>query len=160
MLTIWQLVPPVRQRSAAVAEASSGLSGRIVDSYTNIQSVKLFARAEREDGFVLEGFRTHIDAFLDFARTMAALMVSLTDHEQRAHRLGLRPRRLSVDAAARSPSAAIAIATSLVLRLNQMSNMILQADHLAVRERRHGAERHADHQPGPMRWSTRRTRRR
>ena len=96
-MTIWKLVPPVRQRSAAVAEASSGLSGRIVDSYTNIQSVKLFARAEREDGFVLEGFRTHLDAFLTFARTMAGLMVSLTSHEQRPHRLGLRARRLSVE---------------------------------------------------------------
>ncbi len=130
VLTIWKLVPPVRQRSAAVAEANSGLSGRIVDSYTNIQSVKLFARAEREDGFVLEGFRTHIDAFLKFSRTMAALMVSLSTMNSA---LIVAVCGLGVYLWTRGSITvgAIAIATSLVLRLNQMSNMILrQITHL------------------------------
>ena len=125
VLTIWKLVPPVRQRSAAVAEANSGLSGRIVDSYTNIQSVKLFARAEREDGFVLEGFRTHIDAFLSFARTMAGLMVSLYTINSA---LIVSVTGLGVYLWSRGSISvgAIAIATSLVLRLNQMSGMILR----------------------------------
>ncbi len=125
IVTIWKLVPPVRQRSAAVAEASSGLSGRIVDSYTNIQSVKLFARAEREDGFVLEGFRTHLDAFLTFARTMAGLMVSLSTMNSA---LIVSVCGLGVYLWSRGSITvgAIAIATSLVLRLNQMSNMILR----------------------------------
>ena len=125
VLTIWKLVPPVRQRSAAVAEASSGLSGRIVDSYTNIQSVKLFARAEREDGFVLEGFRNHIDAFLVFARTMAGLMVSLTAMNSAliVSVCGLGVYLWSIGSIT---VGAIAIAASLVLRLNQMSGMILR----------------------------------
>ena len=125
VLTIWKLVPPVRQRSAAVAEASSGLSGRVVDSYTNIQSVKLFARAEREDGFVLEGFRTHLAAFLDFARTMAGLMVSLSTMNSAliVAVCGLGVYLWSIGSIS---VGAIAIATSLVLRLNQMSNMILR----------------------------------
>ncbi len=125
LLTIWKLVPPVRQRSAAVAEANSGLSGRIVDSYTNIQSVKLFARAEREDGFVLQGFRTHMDAFLNFARTMAGLMVSLSTMNSA---LIVSVCGLGVFLWSRGSITvgAIAVATSLVLRLNQMSNMILR----------------------------------
>jgi ATP-binding cassette subfamily B multidrug efflux pump len=125
ILTIWKLVPPVRQRSAAMAEASSGLSGRIVDSYTNIQSVKLFARAEREDGFVLEGFRTHIEAFLNFARTMAGLMVSLSTMNSAliVSVCGLGVYLWSIGSIS---VGAIAIATSLVLRLNQMSGMILR----------------------------------
>ncbi|MCB1435398.1 MAG: ABC transporter ATP-binding protein, partial [Alphaproteobacteria bacterium] len=124
-VTIWKLVPPVRQRSAAVAEASSGLSGRIVDSYTNIQSVKLFAPAEREDAFVLAGFRAHLDAFLDFARTMATLMVSLTTMNSAliVSVCGLAVWLWSVGSIS---VGAIALATTLVLRLNQMSNMILR----------------------------------
>ncbi len=125
VLTIWKLVPPVRQRSAAVAEASSGLSGRIVDSYTNIQSVKLFARAEREDGFVLEGFRIHIEAFLDFARTMAGLMVSLTTMNS-ALIVSVCGLGVYLWSQGSITVGAIAIATSLVLRLNQMSGMILR----------------------------------
>ena len=50
-VTIYWMVPPVRAKSEAMAEANSGLSGRIVDSYTNIQAVKLFAHAEREEAF-------------------------------------------------------------------------------------------------------------
>ncbi len=123
--TIWKLVPPVRQRSAAVAEASSGLSGRIVDSYTNIQSVKLFARAEREDGFVLEGFRIHFDAFLNFARTMAGLMVSLNTMNS-ALIVSVCGLGVYLWSQGSITVGAIAIATSLVLRLNQMSNMILR----------------------------------
>ncbi len=125
LVTIWKLVPPVRARSAALAEASSGLSGRIVDSYTNIQSVKLFARAEREDSFVLEGFRTHIDAFLSFARTMAGLMVSLSSLNSA---LIVSVCGLGVYLWSRGSITvgAIAVATSLVLRLNQMSGMILR----------------------------------
>jgi ATP-binding cassette subfamily B multidrug efflux pump len=125
VVTIWRLVPPVRQRSAAVAEASSSLSGRIVDSYTNVQSVKLFGRAEREDSFVLEGFRTHLDAFLNFARTMATLMVSLSTMNSA---LIVAVTGLGVYLWSRGSITvgAIAIAASLVLRLNQMSNMILR----------------------------------
>ena len=41
--------PQVRQLSEAQAEARSILTGRVVDSYTNILTVKLFAHAERED---------------------------------------------------------------------------------------------------------------
>src|SRR3546814_549411 len=56
---IYTMVPPVRRKSAAVSESNSALTGRVVDSYTNIQSVKLFAHAEREDAFVAEVIDRH-----------------------------------------------------------------------------------------------------
>ncbi len=49
------IVPRMRDRSRKASEARSALTGRVVDSYTNIQTVKLFARAEQEDAFVREG---------------------------------------------------------------------------------------------------------
>ena len=49
------LVPRMRDRSREASAQRSQLTGRIVDSYTNIQTVKLFARAEQEDAFVREG---------------------------------------------------------------------------------------------------------
>ena len=45
-------VPRLRDRSRAMSEVRSALTGRIVDSYSNILTVKLFARAEDEDRFV------------------------------------------------------------------------------------------------------------
>jgi ATP-binding cassette subfamily B multidrug efflux pump len=49
------LVPRLRDRSRAASEQRSGLTGRIVDSYTNIFTAKLFARAADEDDFIREG---------------------------------------------------------------------------------------------------------
>jgi ATP-binding cassette subfamily B multidrug efflux pump len=44
-------VPRIKERATAAAESRSMLVGRIVDSYTNILTVKLFAHAEREDAY-------------------------------------------------------------------------------------------------------------
>jgi ATP-binding cassette subfamily B multidrug efflux pump len=56
-------VPRLRERSRRMSEVRSGLTGRIVDSYTNILTVKLFARARDEDSFVRESVDEHTDAF-------------------------------------------------------------------------------------------------
>jgi ATP-binding cassette, subfamily B, multidrug efflux pump len=56
-------VPRLRERSRRMSEVRSGLTGRVVDSYTNILTVKLFARARDEDSFVRESVDEHTDAF-------------------------------------------------------------------------------------------------
>src|SRR6266540_3745236 len=45
-------VPRMRDRSKVTSEARSALMGRIVDSYTNILTLKLFARPRDEDAYV------------------------------------------------------------------------------------------------------------
>ena len=39
------------------------LTGRIVDSYTNIQTVKLFAHTTREDGYARDAVADHTGKF-------------------------------------------------------------------------------------------------
>jgi ATP-binding cassette, subfamily B, multidrug efflux pump len=56
-------VPRMRDRSKDVSEARSWLVGRIVDTYTNILTVKLFARARDEDAYVREAFDEHTGLF-------------------------------------------------------------------------------------------------
>ena len=56
-------VPRMRDRSKEVSEARSWLVGRIVDTYTNILTVKLFARARDEDAYVREAFEEHTGLF-------------------------------------------------------------------------------------------------
>ena len=48
-------VPKLGQVSAAQADARSVMTGRIVDSYTNIQTVKLFSHSQREADYAREG---------------------------------------------------------------------------------------------------------
>jgi ATP-binding cassette subfamily B multidrug efflux pump len=56
-------VPRVRDRSKDMSEVRSLLTGRIVDSYTNILTVKLFARAWQEDAYVRQAMDQHTDKF-------------------------------------------------------------------------------------------------
>ena len=56
-------VPRLRDRSKALSEIRSMLTGRVVDSYTNILTVKLFARPRDEDAFVREAIDEHTGAF-------------------------------------------------------------------------------------------------
>ncbi|UDF02773.1 ABC transporter ATP-binding protein [Asticcacaulis sp. AND118] len=50
----WRFVPKLSSASEEASEARSALVGRVVDSYTNIQTVKLFADPSREDAYVRE----------------------------------------------------------------------------------------------------------
>jgi ATP-binding cassette, subfamily B, multidrug efflux pump len=56
-------VPRMRDRSKAMSEARSLLTGRIVDSYTNILTVKLFARPRDEDAYVRDAVDFHTGQF-------------------------------------------------------------------------------------------------
>jgi ATP-binding cassette subfamily B multidrug efflux pump len=52
-------VPGIGEAAREMSESRSRLTGRIVDSYTNILTVKLFARAADEDAFVREALLSH-----------------------------------------------------------------------------------------------------
>ncbi len=124
-LVIVKMMPPVGRRSRAVSESNSALTGRIVDSYTNIQSVKLFAHAEREESFVATGFVRHTEALRELLKAILRMLVSLV----------VMNTILIVSTALLSilywqqgtmSIGAIAIANGLILRLNQMSGWILR----------------------------------
>ncbi len=56
-------VPRMRDRSKDMSEVRSMLTGRVVDSYTNILTVKLFARAREEDAYVRDAVDEHTGMF-------------------------------------------------------------------------------------------------
>jgi ATP-binding cassette subfamily B multidrug efflux pump len=70
-------VPRLRHRSQGMSAARSALTGRIVDSYTNISTVKLFARPRDEDAFVREAVDDLTDAHRLQVRLMTLLGLSL-----------------------------------------------------------------------------------
>src|SRR6266436_5621914 len=65
-------VPRLRVRSRRMSETRSALSGRIVDSYTNILTVKLFARPRDEDDYVRDAVEFHTGRFLASQRLITA----------------------------------------------------------------------------------------
>src|ERR1700732_3176123 len=70
-------VPRMRERSKVSSIARSTLMGRIVDSYTNILTVKLFARAREEDQYVRNAVDRHVDLFTKSQRLLTAFVALL-----------------------------------------------------------------------------------
>jgi ATP-binding cassette subfamily B multidrug efflux pump len=63
LATLAYFIPRIRRRSQELAHMRATLTGRIVDSYANIQTVKLFAHLEREDQHAREALLDHTAAF-------------------------------------------------------------------------------------------------
>jgi ATP-binding cassette subfamily B multidrug efflux pump len=72
------LVPRLRERSRAVSEKRSTLIGRVVDSYTNILTVKLFARARDEDAFVRDSVDEHTESMRNQTRMTSGYTITLS----------------------------------------------------------------------------------
>ena len=70
-------LPRMRERSRRMSEMRSEVTGRVVDSYTNILTVKLFARARDEDAFVREAVDEHTEAYRRQLRMTSAWGISL-----------------------------------------------------------------------------------
>jgi ATP-binding cassette, subfamily B, multidrug efflux pump len=70
-------VPNMRDRSHKMSEARSVLTGRIVDTYTNILTVKLFARAREEDAYVRSAMEEHTGLFHASLRLTTLFSLSL-----------------------------------------------------------------------------------
>jgi ATP-binding cassette, subfamily B, multidrug efflux pump len=70
-------LPRMRERSRKMSEMRSEVTGRVVDSYTNILTVKLFARARDEDDFVREAVDDHTHAYRRQLRMTSAWGISL-----------------------------------------------------------------------------------
>jgi ATP-binding cassette subfamily B multidrug efflux pump len=72
------LVPPMRDLSMASSEARSMVMARVVDSYTNILTVKLFARMADEDAYVRDSIDTHQRAIRKHMRLVTRFILWLT----------------------------------------------------------------------------------
>jgi ATP-binding cassette subfamily B multidrug efflux pump len=120
----WFFIPRITRLGKEVAEARSTLAGRIVDSYSNIQTVKLFAHAEREEEYAryaLEDFRW---TFARQLRLFTMLSMALTGLSTLliGGVVGYAVWLWSLGAITVGP---IAAAAALVLRLNGMVEWIM-----------------------------------
>ena len=70
-------VPRIRRMSKETAEAASLLNGRLVDSYSNVQTLKLFGREDDNDRYIKSGFDGFIAAVIPFTRNLTGVRVSL-----------------------------------------------------------------------------------
>jgi ATP-binding cassette subfamily B multidrug efflux pump len=77
VLFLRHFVPQMRGLAKASSELRSLVMGRVVDSYTNILTVKLFARARDEDTYVREAVDDHTLAIAAHMRMTTRFMATL-----------------------------------------------------------------------------------
>ncbi|KQV34780.1 MULTISPECIES: ABC transporter ATP-binding protein [unclassified Rhizobium] len=70
-------VPRIRLHSRETAEAASMLNGRIVDAYSNIQTLKLFGRDDDNDRYMRRGFEIYQNSLLRFTRFITGVRASM-----------------------------------------------------------------------------------
>ena len=75
---LWYFVPRMRDLARASSEVRSIVMARIVDSYTNVLTVKLFARLADEDAYVRESVDEHQQAMGRHMRLITQFHFSLT----------------------------------------------------------------------------------
>ncbi|CAM3092899.1 ABC transporter ATP-binding protein [Vibrio rarus] len=117
-------VPKLKKVSSEQADARSTMTGRIVDSYTNIATVKLFSHSKRETQYAEKGMQGFLDTVYRQMRLVTGfnVMVEIVNYVL-VFAIAVISIMLWMDSAI--SVGAIAIAISLALRLNGMSMWIM-----------------------------------
>ncbi len=119
-----RLLPRLHVVAEEQADARSTMTGRIVDSYTNIMTVKLFAHAGHEENYARES----MDGFMDTVYRMMRLNTKLEVSVETLNAVLLFAVGFVSIWSWLNESAtvgALAIAVGLALRLNGMSHWIM-----------------------------------
>jgi len=121
---LWYFVPRIKERSAAASAARSKVMGRVVDGYSNITTLKLFAHTQVEEHYAREAMQellgkvrlqSRIITTLDFLITCLNGMLIVGTG---ALALWLWDQQLI-------STGAIALALGLVIRINGMAEWIM-----------------------------------
>ncbi len=77
LLLLWNLLPRLQKVAEEQADARSVMTGRIVDSYTNIMTVKLFAHAGHEERYARESMEGFMGTVYRMMRLATVIEVSV-----------------------------------------------------------------------------------
>ena len=121
---LWYFIPKLGKISEAQADARSLMTGRIVDSYTNIATVKLFSHSHREEEYAHEAMTEFMGTVHRQMRMVTQLQVIITTMN-----CVLLAAVVAIGIGqwlngAMTPGA-IAVAAALVLRFQGMSQWVM-----------------------------------
>lgn len=118
------LIPKLKEISSRQADARSMMTGRIVDSYTNISTVKLFSHAHRESDYAQEGMHEFLKTVHPQMRLVTVLSVAV-DVSYSLLVFSVASISIWLWIHGQITAGAIAVAIALALRLNGMSHWVM-----------------------------------
>jgi ATP-binding cassette, subfamily B, multidrug efflux pump len=120
------IVPRVEKKSSQVQDAYSRLTGMLVDSYANIDILKLFANAEAEDEEARNRFKAMRDGFVRM-QTLEVMINSTMLFLGSALIVGLVGYGLVLWQSGEAPIGLVAAALALSFRITGMAEWMLDA---------------------------------
>ena len=121
---LWVMVPRFRAVSMKQADARSVMTGRIVDSYTNVQTVKLFSHSRREHAYAREAMETFLDPAYRQMR-LGTLFDFGVNFLQMAALVATSWVALALWSAGAIEVGAVAVAIGIVLRMGGMTHWVM-----------------------------------
>jgi ATP-binding cassette subfamily B multidrug efflux pump len=117
-------IPRIKQRSWKASEAKSKLMGRIVDGYSNVLTLKLFAHTRREEAYVADAMAEQTGKLRRMTRLTTAMDASITTLNGFLI-TGTTALAIWLWSRGEVTVGAIALSTGLVIRINNMSGWIM-----------------------------------
>ncbi|SIQ21916.1 ATP-binding cassette, subfamily B, multidrug efflux pump [Rhizobium sp. RU35A] len=124
LLILRHFIPKLRTLSSEQADARSLMTGRIVDSYTNIATVKLFSHAGREERYAREGMDQFLGTVNRQMRQITLLNVAV-DLNNVLVQFSVAALGIWFWLGGSVSIGALAVAIGLSMRVNGMSNWIM-----------------------------------
>lgn len=121
---LYYFVPRVKDRSVEASDARSKLMGRIVDGYTNITTLKLFAHTNFEQQYAREAIEEQTEKAQLSGRVVTSMDVAITSMNGLLI-VGTTGLALWLWTQSLISVGAIALATGLVIRIVNMSGWIM-----------------------------------
>ncbi|WP_049623952.1 ABC transporter ATP-binding protein [Frateuria defendens] len=122
--TLAYFIPRTKERSWRQSEARSRLMGRIVDGYSNILTLKLFAHTRREEAYVADAMGEQIRRMRSMTRLTTAMDATITVLNGLLI-AGTSGLAIWLWSQGKVTVGAIALSTGLVIRINNMSGWIM-----------------------------------
>ncbi|HKS15411.1 MAG TPA: ABC transporter ATP-binding protein [Pseudomonas sp.] len=123
-VSLYYFVPRVKERSVVSSDARSKLMGRIVDGYTNIATLKLFAHTDFEQQYAREAITEQTEKTQLASRVITSMDVVITSLNGLLI-VGTTGLALWLWTQSMITVGAIALATGLVIRIVNMSGWIM-----------------------------------
>lgn len=117
-------VPRVKERSWHASEARSKLMGRIVDGYSNIMTLKLFAHTHREEAYARDAMQEQTSKVRVQNRMITSMDVAITSINGLLI-AGTSALALWLWSRGTVSTGQVALAVGLVIRINNMSGWIM-----------------------------------
>lgn len=132
-ITIWLIcyiliqfyfIPKMKKVATEQADASSIMTGRIVDSYTNITTIKLFSHSQRETEYIQSSLQLFLKSVYRQMRIVTCLLLSV-DTINYLLLISIAALSVTLWLDATVTVGVIAVAISIALRVQGMSKWIM-----------------------------------